>query len=124
MQEIQIQTFEFIKMDKPAAFGIPSAPSPVTFQGRIAVRYVKDDIPRQALVRAQSGWEIHLFEDGDDLYTCAFDGSRNSICIERFRPGDVARVQLLTGAQRASSLGANFATDAPSALVDAAKTGF
>lgn len=104
----------------PSLFGPPKI-TPLVSKGRTRVAFRFKDRAQSALVHAQPGWKIHLFEDGDTLYVCAFDKGRASICVERFKPNEVPFLKVFTGGDRSSVLGADFAKKNPVALVQSAQ---
>lgn len=102
-------------------FSVPTV-IPEQTPGRLLVEFTFEGKRRSALVHAESGWAVHIFSDAADLYSCTFDASRNTICVERFRAGDMPRMRVLQGVERSQVAGANFATVPPADLVMAVKT--
>ena len=122
MQKLDVTVFKYASLSNAGSFaGGEKVVTPIDLDGRVSVRFVYAGIVRTANIRAQDGWSVSLFEDGNELYACSHDTDRNTVCVERFRSGDAPQVRMLTGVERSSVLGPSFATDDPEDLVEAVK---
>lgn len=122
MQELEATVFKYANLSNAGAFGrAEKVVTPIDLNGRVSVRFSYDGSIRTANVRAQDGWTVKVYEDGADIYVCSFDGGRNTVCVECFHSGDAPKSRSMTGAERATVLGAGFGTDDPLDLVEAVK---
>lgn len=122
MQELEVTVFKFASLSNPSPFSRGKKEiTPIDMDGRVSVRFTHAGVIRTANVRAKDDWSVHLYEDGEDIYVCAYDEGRDTICVERFSLGSVPEARVLTGAERATVLGAGFATDDAKDLAEAVK---
>lgn len=123
MQELDVTVFKFANLSNARTFGrVEKVVTPIELDGRVSVRFNLDGSTRTANVRAQDGWSVHLYEDGDEIYVCSFDENRSTVCVECFHSGDAPKARSMTGAERSSVLGPSFEIDDPSTLVEAVKS--